>query len=186
MKNGMSVRKYLTQNPNASTRAVVKATGASAKSVGTMRWALRKEGIDCTPAKRGRKSSKVVDLSAAGSPLGEWIIPVNERLVPPAPARPKTRMQGAVTREMLERVNEELAALERANELSVGVDLVNAPPHYTAGGIETIDFIEAKKLNYNLGNAVKYISRADHKGNRIQDLQKAKWYIEREILAQHI
>jgi hypothetical protein len=66
------------------------------------------------------------------------------------------------------------------------VDLVNAPSHYTAGGIETIDFIEAKQLNYNLGNAVKYISRADHKGNRIQDLQKAKWYIEREILAQHI
>lgn len=66
------------------------------------------------------------------------------------------------------------------------VDLVNQPPHYTTGGIETIDFIEAKKLNYNLGNCVKYITRADHKGNRLQDLQKAKWYLEREILAQHI
>lgn len=65
-------------------------------------------------------------------------------------------------------------------------DLVNSPPHYTAGGMETIDFIEAKKLNYNLGNAVKYITRADLKGNRVQDLQKAKWYIEREILSAHI
>jgi len=66
------------------------------------------------------------------------------------------------------------------------VDLVNHPPHYTAGGVETIDFIEAKNLNYNLGNAVKYITRADHKGNRVQDLEKARWYIEREILFAHV
>jgi hypothetical protein len=60
-------------------------------------------------------------------------------------------------------------------------DPVNHPEHYKTGGIETIDFIEAKKLNYNLGNAVKYITRADHKGDRLQDLQKAQWYINREI-----
>lgn len=66
------------------------------------------------------------------------------------------------------------------------VDLVNNPPHYRVGGIETIDFIEAKNLNYNLGNAVKYITRADHKDNRVQDLEKARWYIEREILSAHV
>ena len=66
------------------------------------------------------------------------------------------------------------------------VDMVNSPPHYTAGGVETIDFIEAKGLNYNLGNAVKYITRADLKGNRVEDLKKAKWYIEREILSAHV
>lgn len=60
-------------------------------------------------------------------------------------------------------------------------DPVNHPAHYKVGGIETIDFIEAKKLNYNLGNAVKYITRADHKGNRKQDLEKALWYIKREL-----
>lgn len=60
-------------------------------------------------------------------------------------------------------------------------DPVNHPAHYKVGGIETIDFIEAKKLNYNLGNAVKYITRADHKGNRAQDLEKALWYIKREL-----
>ena len=65
-------------------------------------------------------------------------------------------------------------------------DPVNHPAHYKVGGIETIDFIEAKGLTYHLGNAVKYISRADHKGNRLQDLQKAKWYLEREILSHHI
>jgi hypothetical protein len=60
-------------------------------------------------------------------------------------------------------------------------DLVNHPPHYKVGGIETIDFIEAKKLNYNLGNVVKYVTRADHKGARKQDLEKAVWYLQREI-----
>lgn len=60
-------------------------------------------------------------------------------------------------------------------------DPVNHPEHYKVGGIETIDFIEAKSLSYNLGNVVKYLTRADHKGNKLQDLQKAQWYLNREI-----
>jgi hypothetical protein len=60
-------------------------------------------------------------------------------------------------------------------------DPVNHPAHYRVGGIETIDFIEAKQLNYNLGNVVKYVTRADHKGNRLEDLEKARWYLDREI-----
>ena len=63
-------------------------------------------------------------------------------------------------------------------------DLVNHPPHYRAGGIETIDFIEAKDLNYRLGNVVKYVSRAGKKASDpIEDLKKAAWYLEREIAA---
>jgi len=61
------------------------------------------------------------------------------------------------------------------------MDVVNQPAHYTDGGIETIDFIEAKQLGYNLGNVIKYVSRAGKKGNRLQDLQKAQWYLTREI-----
>jgi hypothetical protein len=60
-------------------------------------------------------------------------------------------------------------------------DLVNHPAHYKVGGIETIDFIEAKKLSYNLGNVVKYITRAEHKGNTKEDLLKAQWYLNREL-----
>ncbi len=60
-------------------------------------------------------------------------------------------------------------------------DPVNHPAHYKVGGIETIDFIEAKKLGYHLGNVVKYITRADHKGNHKQDLEKARWYLDRAI-----
>ena len=63
-------------------------------------------------------------------------------------------------------------------------DLVNYPPHYRTGGIETIDFIEAKDLNYRLGNVVKYVSRAGKKSSDpVQDLEKAAWYLQREIAA---
>ena len=60
-------------------------------------------------------------------------------------------------------------------------DTVNHPAHYKVGGIETIDFIEAKKLGYNLGNVVKYVTRAGHKGNIKEDLEKARWYLNREL-----
>lgn len=62
-------------------------------------------------------------------------------------------------------------------------DVINHPSHYTDGGIETIDFIEAKKLPYHLGNAVKYISRAGKKDKTktVEDLKKAIWYLERYI-----
>jgi predicted DNA-binding protein YlxM (UPF0122 family) len=60
-------------------------------------------------------------------------------------------------------------------------DMVNSPGHYTAGGIETYDFIVAKGLSYELGNVVKYVSRADFKGNKLQDLLKAQWYLNAAI-----
>ena len=62
-------------------------------------------------------------------------------------------------------------------------DIINSPSHYTDGGIETIDFIEAKKLDYHLGNVVKYVSRAGKKdpAKKLEDLEKARWYLEREI-----
>jgi hypothetical protein len=60
-------------------------------------------------------------------------------------------------------------------------DEVKSPSHYTHGGVETIDYIEAKQLNFHLGNVVKYVSRAGHKHDKLQDLNKALWYLEREI-----
>lgn len=60
-------------------------------------------------------------------------------------------------------------------------DVVNHPSHYKVGGIETIDFIEAKQLDYHLGNVIKYITRANHKGDRMENLRKAQWYLNRAI-----
>jgi hypothetical protein len=58
---------------------------------------------------------------------------------------------------------------------------VNHPAHYNFGAIEVIDAIEAWGLGFSLGNAVKYIARSAHKGSRLEDLKKARWYLEREI-----
>ena len=60
-------------------------------------------------------------------------------------------------------------------------DKVNSPSHYKVGGIETIDFIEAKQLGYHLGNVIKYISRADHKDDKLENLKKAQWYLNRAV-----
>lgn len=59
---------------------------------------------------------------------------------------------------------------------------VDHPSHYqTKSGIEAIDVIEAFELGFNLGNVVKYILRCGKKDSDVQELQKAKWYLEREI-----
>jgi len=60
-------------------------------------------------------------------------------------------------------------------------DMVNHPPHYTAhpSGVECIQITE--HMGFCLGNAMKYIWRADEKGKAVEDLEKAKWYLEREI-----
>lgn len=62
-------------------------------------------------------------------------------------------------------------------------DPINHPAHYTDGKIETIEYIEDKKLGYHLGNAIKYISRAGKKdpAKRVEDLEKAIWYLKRQI-----
>ena len=60
-------------------------------------------------------------------------------------------------------------------------DNVNHPTHYNMGSIEVIEVIDDWGLGFELGNAVKYIGRAGHKGKKTEDLRKAIWYIEREI-----
>ena len=72
--------------------------------------------------------------------------------------------------------------IQAVTEVKQALDVVNHPPHYKAGGIETIDFIEAKDLNYRLGNVIKYVARAGKKHtDPVQDLEKALWYLQREI-----
>ena len=59
-------------------------------------------------------------------------------------------------------------------------DAVNHPTHYKGNNLEVITVIEDFELGFHLGNAVKYILRAGKKNDRIQDLKKAIWYLERE------
>lgn len=59
---------------------------------------------------------------------------------------------------------------------------VNHPSHYQSNGLEAIDVIEAYFYDsFNLGNAFKYMARAGKKNDYVEDLQKAVWYLEREI-----
>jgi hypothetical protein len=110
-------------------------------------------------------------LSSARKSLGM-------RLQPDGTWKLKERMQ-ATPSPIVAKLAEQVKEVE--NLLTPFMDNVNHPAHYKTGGIETIDFIEAKQLNYHLGNVVKYITRADHKGDRLENLKKAQWYLEREI-----
>lgn len=66
-------------------------------------------------------------------------------------------------------------------------DNVNSPPHYTQGAVEIIDIITQITKHYEgdvgycLGNSLKYIARAPHKGKELEDLNKALWYLTRAI-----
>ena len=58
---------------------------------------------------------------------------------------------------------------------------VDHPSHYNQGTIEVIDAIEDWNLNFCLGNAIKYIARCAYKGHKKEDLEKAIWYLKREL-----
>lgn len=58
---------------------------------------------------------------------------------------------------------------------------INSPAHYNIGKIEVIDFIEDQNLGFRLGNAIKYITRCPYKGKKKEDLEKAIWYLQREL-----
>ena len=61
------------------------------------------------------------------------------------------------------------------------VESVNSPKHYTSGKYEVIDVIEDWDLNFRLANTIKYIARHKHKGKPLEDLEKALWYLQREV-----
>jgi homoserine dehydrogenase len=145
------VRKYLAKHPLAKAQAVADATGATVQYVHNIRYADKKNGVVSTPAVKKPKW-KLLGVSTS-----KEAIRLKERLV-----------------ELKVEAQEDIIATHHT-------DMVNEPPHYKMGGIETIDFIEAKQFGYNLGNVVKYISRADLKGSHYEDLLKARWYLNREI-----
>ncbi len=70
---------------------------------------------------------------------------------------------------------------ESDGEMTEKPDVVDHPPHYNAGKFEAIEVIEDWQLDFCLGNAVKYIARHTHKGTPLQDLKKARWYLDRRI-----
>jgi len=71
--------------------------------------------------------------------------------------------------------------VEAMKEKQKQEEKVNHPKHYTFGTIEVIEVIEDWELGFHEGNCIKYIARAKHKGEELQDLKKAQWYLNKKI-----
>lgn len=69
---------------------------------------------------------------------------------------------------------------ECENEDEEAVERVDHPAHYNQG-IEAIEYIESHNMDFNTGNVIKYVTRAKHKGTYLEDLKKARWYLDRLI-----
>lgn len=77
------------------------------------------------------------------------------------------------------KLNEDIVEKLKAKKMQSSVD---HPQHYQSKcGLEAIDVIEAFDLNFNLGNVIKYVLRAENKDNYLENLEKASWYLSREI-----
>ena len=59
-------------------------------------------------------------------------------------------------------------------------EMVDHPSHYNQG-IETIEYIESWSMNFNTGNVIKYVTRAGYKNDKLEDLKKARWYLDKLI-----
>ena len=157
------IRNYVAANPKAKSADVAKAIGVTPAYVATVMWTAKKRAKVAKKAKltMPKPNWKQLGLFSSDVPMGKDTVtklsPNRMAQLAYEAGKAKFRMEG-----------------DRS-------DAVNHPAHYKVGGIETIDFIEAKKLGYNLGNVVKYITRADHKDNKLEDLRKAQWYLTREI-----
>jgi hypothetical protein len=149
------IMKYIASHPTAKARDVAKAIKVSVDSVYQATYLAKK-----------KVNGRVVSVLTPNARMSKALFSD-----PPKRGRPTKKNQMNLTE-----IRDGQVRLIKAL-----TDNVNHPPHYKAGGIETIDFIEAKSLNYNLGNVVKYITRADLKGSKLEDLQKAQWYLNREV-----
>lgn len=149
------IRRYLNLNPNMALKDVADKFDTTYQIVYMVRQEMRKreQGYELPPA-----MTPMPELKPTKEYSYAWID----------------------TNQLDESAKDALASKLITMEEPAS-DPVNHPAHYKTGGIETIDFIEAKEFNYNMGNAVKYISRAEHKGNKKQDLEKAIWYLNREL-----
>lgn len=149
------VRNYVAKNPKAKPAEVAEAIGVGLQYVYTVLWnAKKKAGV------KAKKTTLTLPKIKKGMAEHKKIM---DETIKGWKTLSITSSNTPMQTEMF--------------------DPVDHPAHYKVGGIETIDFIEAKKLNYNIGNVVKYLTRADHKGNKMEDLRKAQWYLTREISA---
>jgi hypothetical protein len=162
MNKSQQIRDYAAAHPTARAKDISTALGMKNAYVHSVLWSVKRTGVKKPATKKATPMPKLPEVGdTVGGLVFTRLSNGRFRWLPPA-----------------------IVPMPEPKQLEMfepKADPVNHPAHYKYGGIETIDFIEAKELGYNLGNVVKYITRADHKGNRKQDLEKAMWYLTREI-----
>lgn len=153
------IRAFVIDNPTVPSAEVAKKFDVKSQAVSTIKWQLKQ-----VPK---QKVQKFMGVTMATKEI-PFLTDEQLKRLSGNQDKPKARMPDSKPLIM---------------EYIPPADPVNHPEHYKAGGIETIDFIEAKGLGYHLGNVVKYISRAGKKGTNqgLEDLRKAQWYLARAI-----
>ena len=101
-------------------------------------------------------------------------------------AKPKFRMQETYDDFTDEQMADMMKRMSQGRKNRVEQDMVNNPPHYTKGGMETIDIMEAKSTPEEFKGhlkltAMKYLTRAGHKESELQDAKKTQWYVNRWV-----
>jgi hypothetical protein len=189
LNKAQRIREYIAANPKVVAKDVAKTLGVTLQYVYTVMYKVKAKA----KVKKSRKVTKKlgrprknVDLTPALKFLEGRAQAVKEDWKTIALASSnipfyKDSVTDTTPKRMAQLAYEAGVAKAKLRMEGDRGDAVNHPAHYKVGGIETIDFIEAKKLGYNLGNVVKYITRADHKDNKLEDLRKAQWYLTREI-----
>lgn len=166
------IRTYLRANPTATPKKVAEMFNTTAQHVSVIKYGMKKAG-EKTVSLKARTSRPVPKKYLPSKPI---VNPQIEAELAYAVGKGRDRVHPVTGKILMQGPDPMPITMEEPKS-----DPVNQPAHYKYGGIETIDFIEAKELGYNLGNVVKYITRSDHKGNRKQDLEKALWYLKREL-----
>jgi len=157
------VIRLMAEQPKLSPKEIAKKLNVNPQYVHTIKW-QNKSNSDFV--------SKVFEKTGLKKE-GKYLAP--------------KRIFGELTMEQLKEENPNKLSVRKFVESLVNTpaDLVNKPPHYTAGGIDFLDYAEAKNLTENayLFNVVKYVSRAGKKvgSDPVEDLKKAEFYLKREI-----
>lgn len=176
------IREYVAAHPNATPTQVAEAMGVNRQYIYTVMYKVKSKASVKKHRKVTKKLGRPRKVTEASENLKRL---VDEYKQAKATKKAEVDLSPALKfldgRAQAKKEDWKQLGLFSSNK-SIH-DPVNHPEHYKVGGIETIDFIEAKKLNYNIGNVVKYLTRADHKGNKLEDLRKAQWYLTREINA---
>jgi hypothetical protein len=180
------VRSYVAKNPKAKPAEVAEAIGVGLQYVYTVLWNAKKKAKVLKREGAPRKGVTLNLIKATNEALKKEFEAKRtqeqvDKYWQAVGEVQKAGLSAARVAELTAQAGKPKLRMQSSESQIEMFDAVDHPEHYKVGGIETIDFIEAKKLNYNIGNVIKYLTRADYKGNKLEDLRKAQWYLTREI-----